>query len=121
MLKYIWGLLSLLKCLNGGNTMDIIGLIIEFLKQKEVITALEQDILDTYHEWSKKPFERDSTIRQIQKNNINHTDIFAGISSNPTVVMKPWSAASNEDVYSNLTSQLGALVEKELEVLKRGQ
>ena len=100
--------------------MDSISLILEILKQKQVITPLEQDILDTYHELNKKPFERNSAIRQSQKNNVNHPDIFEEISTSPTTVLKPWAVASDEDVYSNLMSQLGALTERELEVLKRG-
>lgn len=101
--------------------MDPISLVIEMLKQKQFITPLEQDILDTYHELNKKPFERDSAIRQSQKNNINHPDIFVEMSAKPTTVFKPWTVASDEDVYSNLMSQFEALVERESEVLKRGQ
>lgn len=101
--------------------MDLKGLIIELLKQEGALTPLEQDILDTYHELNKRPFERDSAIQQSQKNNINHPDIFVEISTSPTTVLKPWAAASDEDVYSNLMSQLGALAERELEVSKRGQ
>lgn len=98
--------------------MDAISLIIEMLKQKQFITPLEQDILDTYHELNKMPFDRDSAIKKITENNKNHPDIFIAISVSPTTVFKPWTDASNEDVYSNLTNQLGALVEKELEVVK---
>lgn len=101
--------------------MDSVNLILETLKQKQFITPLEQDILDTYHELDKKPFERDSAIRQSQKNNINHPDIFEKMSTKPTTVLKPWAVASDEDVYSNLVSQFEALVERELEVLKRVQ
>lgn len=101
--------------------MDAVSVLIEVLKEKDVITPLEQDILDTYNELNKKPFDREAVIRQCKKNNINHPDIFIAISTSPTTVFKPWSDASNEDVYYNLTSQLGALVEKELEVVKSGQ
>ena len=101
--------------------MDAAGLVLEILKQKQFITPLEQDILDTYHELNKKPFERDSAIRQSQKNNINHPDIFREMSARPTTILRPWAAATDEDVYSNLTSQFDALVERESEVLKRGQ
>lgn len=101
--------------------MDSIGLILEILTQKGVLTPLEQEILDTYHELNKKPFERDSAIRQIQRNNINHPDIFVEISTNPTTVFKPWAIASDEDVYSNLMSQLEALADREQEVLQCGQ
>ena len=101
--------------------MDSVNLILETLRQKQFITPLEQDILDTCHELDKKPFERDSAIRQSQKNNINHPDIFDKMSTKPTIVLKPWAVASDEDVYSNLMSQLGVLTEQDLEVLKRGQ
>lgn len=101
--------------------MDAISVLIEILKEKDVITPLEQDILDTYHEVSKNPFDRDSAIRQAQKNNLNHPDIFAAISMSPTTVFKPWTVASDEDVCSNLTSQLGVLTEKEWEVLQGGK
>ena len=47
--------------------MDAISVLIEILKEKDVITPLEQDILDTYHEVSKNPFDPDSAIRQAQK------------------------------------------------------
>lgn len=101
--------------------MDAISVLIEILKEKDVITPLEQDILDTYHEVSKNPFDRDSAIRQAQKNNLNHPDIFAAISMSPTTVFKPWVVASDEDVCSNLACQLGALAEKEWEVLQGGK
>ena len=100
--------------------MDAVSALIEILKEKRKITPLEHDILDTYYELSKNPFDRDSAIKKITENNINHPDIFIAISTSPTMVLKPWAAASDEDVYSNLTSQFGALAEKEWEVLKGG-
>lgn len=101
--------------------MDAVSMLIELLKEREVITSLEKDILDTYNELNKKPFDREAMIQQCQKNNINHPDIFIAISASPTIVFKPWAAALNEDVYNNLMSQFDALVEKELEVIKGGQ
>lgn len=101
--------------------MDIKGLITELLKQNRLLTPLEQDILDTYNELSKKPFDRNSAIRQSQKNNINHPDIFLEISTNPATVLKPWAAVSDEDVYSSLVSQLEALGKRELEAHRNGQ
>ena len=101
--------------------MDIKGLITELLKQNRLLTPLEQDILDTYNELSKKPFDRNSAIQQSQKNNVNHPDIFVEISAKPTTVLKPWAAASDEDVFSNLMSQLEALGKRELEARSHGQ
>ena len=43
--------------------MDAINVLVEMLKEKNIITPLEQDILDTYYEVSKNPFDRDSAIR----------------------------------------------------------
>lgn len=101
--------------------MDLKGLIAGLLKWKETLTFLEQDILDTYNELNKKPFDRNSAIRQSQKNNVNHPDIFVEISAKPATVLKPWAAASDEDVYSNLTSQLEALGKRGLEAHRNGQ
>lgn len=101
--------------------MDTAGLVLELLKQKGTITPLEQDILDTYHELSKKPFSRDSAIKKITENNINYPDIFRAIATSPTTVLKPWNTVSDEDVCSNLVSQFESLVKKELGVLKGGQ
>lgn len=102
--------------------MDITGLVLELLKEKRLpLTPLEQDILDTYHELNKRPFDRDSAIRKVAENNINHLDIFVIIAKGPAAVLKPWNTVSDEDVCSNLMSQLESLVKKELEVLKDGQ
>lgn len=101
--------------------MDAVSMLIELLKERDVITPLEKDILDTYNELNKKPFDRRAVIQQCQKNNINHPDIFIAISASPTTVLKPWADASNEDVSANLTSQLISLVKKELEVINGGQ
>ena len=51
--------------------MDTEELMIEFLKQKQVITSLEKDILDTYHELQKFPFDANSAEQKIISNNIN--------------------------------------------------
>lgn len=101
--------------------MDAVSVLIEILKERDVITSLEQDILDTYLELNKTPFDRDSAIKKITENNANHPDIFIAISMSPTTVFKPWALASNEDICSNLSSQLGALAGKEWEVLNGGQ
>lgn len=101
--------------------MDAISVLIKMLKERNVITPLEQDILNTYHELTKNPFERNSAIRQVQKNNVNHPEIFIAISTSPATVLKPWDVVSDEEICSNLTSQLEALVEKEREVQTNAQ
>jgi hypothetical protein len=97
--------------------VDAVSVLIETLKGRGAATSLERDILDTYHELNKNPFDRDSAIKKIIENNANYPDIFMAISTRSNMVLKPWATASDDDVFSNLTSQLGALVGKEWEAL----
>lgn len=100
--------------------MDTTGLVIELLKQKAVITPLEQDILDTYHELTKKFFDMDSACHQVLKNDTNHPDICAQIAVLPTTTTKSWNAITKEDIIYNLNHQLGLLIEKERRALGNG-
>lgn len=52
-------------------------LLIEWLHQKKSITSLEKDILDTWNELQKSPFDRCSAQRQIMQNNVKHPEIFS--------------------------------------------
>jgi hypothetical protein len=107
-------------CDRGGRMMDF-SILIATLRAKQWLTPLEKDILDTYHEWSKVPFNRNSAIKKITENNVKYPDIMMAISTMPTTESKPWFKASDEDVVSNLECQLGALAGKELEALKNGK
>jgi len=52
-------------------------LLIEWLHQKKSITSLEKDILDTWNELQKSPFDRSSAQRQIIQNNVNTRKFFS--------------------------------------------
>lgn len=95
--------------------------LIEMLRLKHDITALEKDILDTANELQKNPFDRSSAEKQAMSNNVNHPDLFAKIAALPTTVTRPWNEATDSDIRYNLTHQLGMLAEKEWEVQQRGQ
>lgn len=101
--------------------MDKINMLIELLKIKEMITPLEQDILDTWHELNKEPFTINSAKRQVDTNDTNHQDIFLKIAFLPTTVPKPRHAITEDDIRYNLSNQLALLVEKEVEALNREQ
>lgn len=47
------------------------SLLIAYLRQKQYITDLEKDILDTWNELQKSPFDRSSAQLQIMQNNAN--------------------------------------------------
>ena len=48
------------------------SLLIAYLRQKQYITDLEKDILDTWNELQKSPFDRSSAQLQIMQNNAKH-------------------------------------------------
>lgn len=69
--------------------MDTEELMIEFLKQKQVITSLEKDILDTYHELQKFPFDANSAEQKIISNNINYPKIALKVAAYPALCRNP--------------------------------
>ena len=101
--------------------MDTEELIIEFLKQKQVITSLEQDILDTYYELQKSPFDANSAERKILSNTANYPQVALKVAALPSTVQKPREQITEVDLRYILSCQLVGLMEKEREVMKDGQ
>ena len=66
--------------------MDATSIMIEMLKQKKYITPLEKDILDTWNELQKYPFDMDSAEHQIISNDINHPKVAAMVTAMPSVI-----------------------------------
>ena len=89
------------------------GILFAALKVKQCLTDLEKDILDTWNEIQKKPFDRASAQRQIIQNNVKYPDIFAAISARPTVNIRPFTQVTQSDIQYNLKEQLTALALKE--------
>ena len=89
------------------------SLLIEYLRQKERITPLEKDILDTYNEIQKIPFDRNSAQTQILQSNEKYPEILAAITALPTTVLRPFDQVTESDIRYNLGKQLEALVSKE--------
>ena len=101
--------------------MDKISILIEFLKSQRMITALEKDILDTWNEYQKNPFDMDSANRQIALNYGNHSDIYEKVNSLPTTVSKPRNQITEIDLRYVLGEQLLFLVDKRNEENKNGK
>ena len=96
--------------------MDVIKAVIETLRAKREITSLEKDILDTWNELYKVPFDSDSAGRQVNSNDHKYPEIFMAIAAMPTTVQRPSSYIPTEaDIKYNLNNQLILLVEKECE------
>ena len=88
-------------------------LMIEGLRQAKCITPLEKDILDTWNELQKSPFDRSSAQLQIMQNNAKHPEILAAIKALPTTVVRPFDQVTESDIRYNLEKQLAALAAKE--------
>ena len=100
--------------------MDSKSLITELMKQKGIITPLEQDILDTWAELLKHPLDMSSANEKIASNNLKHPDIYAKVSVLPSTVQKPVQEITETDLRYILDSQL-ILVQKEQEAHRNGQ
>ena len=100
--------------------MDATSIMIEMLKQKKYITPLEKDILDTWNELQKYPFDMDSAEHQIISNDINHPKVAAMVTAMPTTVPKPREQITETDLRDLLTMQLSGLIEKEREETRNG-
>ena len=44
------------------------SILIALLRAKQYLTDLEKDILDTWDEWKKEPFDYNSAQRQVMQN-----------------------------------------------------
>lgn len=94
--------------------MDYSFLIV-FLRLKHEITSLEKDILDTWNELQKNPFDMDSANKQILSNKISHPDIAVKVNALPTTIAKPQSQVTEVDNWYILQCQLAFLAGKEME------
>ena len=102
--------------------MDLISILINELSAKKEITPLEKDILDTWNELNKNPFDEKTAKKQVDSNDINHPDIFLAIAEMPTTVQMPKTYQPTEyDIKYNLQNQLILLAKKEQEVQRHSK
>ena len=87
--------------------------LIEYLRQKQYLTDLEKDILDTWNELQKNPFDRSAAQKQVIQNNAKHPEIFVAIAALPETETRPFEQATDSDIRYNLEKQLAALAAKE--------
>ena len=88
------------------------SLFIEYLRQKHCLTDLEKDILDTWNELQKFPFDRNSAQTQIRQDNLKYPDVFSAITVLPTTVTLAFNQMTESDFRYSLENQLAALVAK---------
>ncbi len=104
------------------DTMDLIRALVSELAIKDKRTSLEKDILDTWNELYKQPFDEKSAKKQVDSNDITHTDIYLAIAAMPTTVRVSRSYQPTEvDIKYNLKNQLILLAGKEWEAQRSGE
>ena len=104
------------------DTMDLIRALVSELTNKDNKTSLEKDILDTWNELYKQPFDEKSAKKQVDSNDITHPDICLTIATYPTTVRVSRSYQPTEaDIKYNLKNQLILLASKEWEAKRSGQ
>ena len=89
------------------------SLLIAYLRQKQYIADLEKDILDTWNELQKTPFDYRSAQMQVMKHDAKYPTVSTEIPALPTTVPKPIEQFTEADIRYNLTMQLVALAAKE--------
>lgn len=83
------------------------GILIAALKVKPYLTDLEKDILDTWNEIQKKPFDRASAQRQVIQNTLKYPELLA-------VIIAVYSSTQGTvDIRDILEKQLMVLLVKE--------
>ena len=93
--------------------MDI-NLYIEGLRQSQEKTSHQKDILDTWEEIQKVPFDRQTAIKQAKKNKFNYSNLREKTSPMLVIGTRPWEEFYDKDICLNLQWQLGVLVEEEM-------
>ena len=88
------------------------SILIALLRAKQCLTDLEKDILDTWDEWKKEPFDYNSAQRQVMQNNAKYPEIFIAIKALPTTVARPFAQMTESDIRYNLENQFIALAAK---------
>ncbi len=90
------------------------GAYIETLRQKDVLTPRQKDILDTEDEALKIPFDRTTAIGQIRKNCLNYRELGEGISALTVVRECSIEQMSDSDIVRILQSQTAVLLIEEI-------
>ena len=86
--------------------------IVEYLKQKNQLSPLESDIIETWETLVSQPFDANAAEQKIVSNNAKYPEIFITIAGMPNTVIKPFSEVTEEDIKYNLRNQLEQMVLK---------
>lgn len=91
-------------------------LILNYLKQKGILSDLDKDMLSTIDKFTERTFDRKGSEQKIIENNSRYPDIFLSISAMPGIERRPFDNLTDSEVQNNLFLQIQAMWIKEQDV-----
>ena len=91
--------------------MDFISTGTEILKQENVLTPRQKDIIDTEKEMLKSPF--DTAIGQVEKNCMSYPELALGVTVPIAIRGRSLEQMTNDDILKILQLQFGILMAEE--------
>ena len=80
--------------------------IVEYLKQKNQLSPLESDFVETWNALVSQPFDADAAKQKITRNNLKYPDIYTAIMAMPAYAKRPITELTEDDLKYNLYNQL---------------
>ena len=80
--------------------------IVEYLKQKDQLTPLESDFIETWNALIFQPFDADAARQKITSNNLKYPDIYTAIMAMPAYAKRPITELTEDDLKYSLYNQL---------------
>ena len=93
--------------------MDFISTGTEILKQENVLTPRQKDIIDTEKEVLKFPFDRNTAIGQVEENCIRYPKLALGAIMPIAIRGCSLEQMTNDDILKILQLQFGILMAEE--------
>ena len=93
--------------------MDFISTGTEILKQENVLTPRQKDIIDTEKEILKSPFDRNTAIGQVEKNCMSYHELALGVTVPIAIRGRSLEQMANDNILKILRLQFGILMAEE--------
>ena len=95
--------------------------VLEYLKRKGKLTELENDILLATQICQSSPFDSEAAKKKIMEFNAKYREVCSSILVTPGIKTKPLFDMKDEEVWESLWIQVGALCDRELGEIERGE
>ena len=97
------------------NREELLNTILNYFKQKGILSDFEKDILSTLEKYTEMPFQRQSAEQKVMENNYKYPEIFAVITALPGIQNKPFVELTENEVKHSLYLQIEAMWVKNLQ------